>query len=182
MSRDDAPKDNGWVLKNICHTCGWIGTTNHVCPCCGHYYETMSTCVVRWVSTYRWYHYLMLTLDAGIGYWEKEIDIMRDMCIKQGYVPKKCMLTGELIFNHVSLKKDPCIGCNENRIVCGGRIYDPTHVMESNRIIPLTMGEIDYFCQKLSPIFVVNRNTCYMGGSFGTGEEGKSKFTAVLEK
>lgn len=39
-------------------------------------------------------------------------------------------------------------------------------------IIHLTREEINYFCEKLSPIFVVNRHTCYIDGSFGTGEEG----------
>lgn len=51
-------------------------------------------------------------------------DILKEMCIKQGYVPSKCTLSGELIFKIVSFQKDPCMGCNGNRIVCGGRVYN----------------------------------------------------------
>jgi hypothetical protein len=68
------PKDNGYALKNICGICDWIGTTDHVCPSCGHYYETMGRCVVKWVSTYRWYHYLGLIVGhwGNNGHWEKK--------------------------------------------------------------------------------------------------------------
>jgi len=54
-----------------------------------------------------------------------EKDIMRDMYINQGYVPKRCTLSGQLIFALTSSQGDPCKGCNENRIVCGGRVYEP---------------------------------------------------------
>jgi hypothetical protein len=56
-------------------------------------------------------------------------DIMRDMCIRQGYVPKTCMLPGQLIFGLVNEQGDPCNGCNHDREICKGR--------ESKKIPPL---------------------------------------------
>lgn len=70
MSRNDAPKDNGYRLKKKCFSCGWIGTTNHVCPSCGSYYELMSTVVVKWVSTIRWYHFFFYEM-GNKGYWKE---------------------------------------------------------------------------------------------------------------
>lgn len=50
-----------------------------------------------------------------------EDDIMRQMCIDQGYVPAKCQLPGMLILALVNKQEDPCAGCNHDRGVCGGR-------------------------------------------------------------
>lgn len=47
---------------------------------------------------------------------------MRNLCIKQGYVPEGCKLDGFHILALVKNKFDPCVGCNEDRPVCGGRI------------------------------------------------------------
>ena len=52
---------------------------------------------------------------------ENERDIMRELCIKQGYVPSTCKLPGQLVFALVNEQGDPCNGCNENRAVCKGR-------------------------------------------------------------
>lgn len=51
----------------------------------------------------------------------KPKDIMRDLCIEQGYVPKGCFLTGLIIFALVNTGEDPCSGCNLNREICKGR-------------------------------------------------------------
>ena len=39
-------------------------------------------------------------------------DVMRDLCIKQGYVPKDCTLIGLIILTLVNGGKDPCAGCH----------------------------------------------------------------------
>ena len=71
MTKQNTPKDNGWVLRNLCHGCGWIGRIKPVCPSCGNYFIiTMNPIVVRWVSTRKWYHFFML---ERVGYWEKKI-------------------------------------------------------------------------------------------------------------
>ncbi len=49
------------------------------------------------------------------------IDNMRDMMIQQGYVPKTCTLDGMVVFFLMKRGEDPCMGCNESRIKCGGR-------------------------------------------------------------
>lgn len=50
-----------------------------------------------------------------------EIDILKEKCINQGYVPKKCTMSGMMCFALVLSQGDPCRGCNENRSVCNGR-------------------------------------------------------------
>jgi hypothetical protein len=47
-------------------------------------------------------------------------DIMRELCINQGYVPCDCTMPGEMIFPLMH-KEDPCNGCNEDRNICNGR-------------------------------------------------------------
>ena len=49
-------------------------------------------------------------------------DIFLQMCIKQGYVPKTCLLGGQLVFALVNDGKDPCEGCNCDRTKCNGRL------------------------------------------------------------
>jgi hypothetical protein len=46
---------------------------------------------------------------------------MRDLAIGQGYVPKGCKMDGHMIMAFVNGGDDPCVGCNEDRSVCGGR-------------------------------------------------------------
>ena len=48
-------------------------------------------------------------------------DIMRGLCVKQGYVPSTCTMDGKLCFALVNSHGDPCRGCNEDRSVCKGR-------------------------------------------------------------
>lgn len=72
MVRGSKPRDNGWTLRGKCFSCGWIGPVTKVCPSCGHYYEHMSTVVVRWVRTTKWYHWF--TEDWPRGYWEEKKD------------------------------------------------------------------------------------------------------------
>ena len=47
--------------------------------------------------------------------------LMKEIVIKQGYVPKECLLVGELVMALVNSGKDPCDGCNYDRTICGGR-------------------------------------------------------------
>lgn len=54
-----------------------------------------------------------------------ENDIMRDLCIKRGYVPKTCTLPGQLVLALTNEQGDPCNGCNEDRSVCKGRENKP---------------------------------------------------------
>ena len=48
-------------------------------------------------------------------------DMFLEMAIQQGYVPKDCMLTGQIVMGLVNKGEDPCKGCNQDRSVCGGR-------------------------------------------------------------
>lgn len=50
-----------------------------------------------------------------------EKDIMRDLCIKQGYVPQTCKLPGQMVFLLVKKQGNPCQGCNYDRNICKGR-------------------------------------------------------------
>lgn len=50
-----------------------------------------------------------------------EKDDMRELCIKQGYVPPTCTLNGMLILGLVNKGECPCDGCNANRVVCKGK-------------------------------------------------------------
>lgn len=50
-----------------------------------------------------------------------EKDYMRELCIKQGYVPTTCALDGMLILGLVNKGENPCDGCNANRNICKGK-------------------------------------------------------------
>lgn len=52
-----------------------------------------------------------------------ESDIMREICINQGYVPKTCTLPGQLVLALTTDQGDACKGCNEDRSVCHGRAH-----------------------------------------------------------
>lgn len=41
----------------------------------------------------------------------KEDDMLREMCIKQGYVPEGCKLSGDMIFALINSGQNPCTGC-----------------------------------------------------------------------
>jgi hypothetical protein len=47
-------------------------------------------------------------------------DVMRELCIKQGYVPATCKMPGQMIFLLIK-REDPCAGCNMDRAICKGR-------------------------------------------------------------
>ena len=49
-------------------------------------------------------------------------DHFLNMSIQQGYVPKGCLLGGQIVWGLVSEGADPCKGCNCDRGKCGGRI------------------------------------------------------------
>ncbi len=48
-------------------------------------------------------------------------DIHLEMAKDQGYVPKTCYLKGEVITLLMLEGKDPCAGCNLDRLKCKGR-------------------------------------------------------------
>lgn len=48
-------------------------------------------------------------------------DVMKDLCVQQGYVPPTCTMDGQLVFLLVSKGEAPCWGCNEDRGICKGR-------------------------------------------------------------
>jgi len=52
----------------------------------------------------------------------KKQDILLDMCINQGYVPKTCTLDGRIVIGLTTSQGDACKGCNEDRKICKGRI------------------------------------------------------------
>ena len=48
-------------------------------------------------------------------------DIHLKMAIGQGYVPKTCLLVGQLVLSLVKQSRDPCKGCACERTKCHGR-------------------------------------------------------------
>jgi len=50
-------------------------------------------------------------------------DIFLNMSIEQGYVPKGCLLVGQMVFGLVKDGIDPCKGCRCDRDKCGGRSF-----------------------------------------------------------
>ena len=49
-------------------------------------------------------------------------DFMLKMAIHQGYVPQTCLLGGQMVMGLMNEGKDPCKGCECDRLKCGGRI------------------------------------------------------------
>ena len=45
-------------------------------------------------------------------------DLMLRMCIDQGYVPSKCLLSGNAVFGLVQEGSSPCVGCNGPKERC----------------------------------------------------------------
>ena len=43
------------------------------------------------------------------------------MAIAQGYVPKTCLLSGQIVMALVNAQRDPCKGCACDRGKCKGR-------------------------------------------------------------
>jgi len=59
-------------------------------------------------------------------YFERRIikqmdDILKELAIKQGYVPEGCTFDGQMIMHLTQMDGDACKGCNEDRKICGGR-------------------------------------------------------------
>ena len=50
-----------------------------------------------------------------------EDDMFLAMSIGQGYVPRTCLLGGEVVMGEVNKGNDPCAGCNGPREKCQGR-------------------------------------------------------------
>ena len=48
-------------------------------------------------------------------------DIMKNMCVNQGYVPATCTMPGRMVFALMHETGDPCVECNEDRSKCKGR-------------------------------------------------------------
>lgn len=48
-------------------------------------------------------------------------DMWLQMAKGQGYVPKGCLLGGQVVMGLVNKGDDPCAGCNCDRTMCGGR-------------------------------------------------------------
>lgn len=48
-------------------------------------------------------------------------DVMLQLCIQQGYVPKTCLLDGKLALLLTNSQGDACKGCNHDRNICHGR-------------------------------------------------------------
>lgn len=53
-----------------------------------------------------------------------EDDIMLELAIGQGYVPKTCLLGGMIVMGVVREARDPCEGCASPRHKCNGRPKD----------------------------------------------------------
>ena len=49
------------------------------------------------------------------------VDLWLNMAKGQGYVPKGCLLGGEVVMGLVNQGEDPCAGCECLRERCGGR-------------------------------------------------------------
>ena len=48
-------------------------------------------------------------------------DTLKDLAVKQGYVPETCTFDGEMIMMLTNLDGCACKGCNQDRNVCKGR-------------------------------------------------------------
>lgn len=48
-------------------------------------------------------------------------DMQLAMAKAQGYVPRGCLLGGQIVMDRVTAGEDPCFGCNGPRDMCGGR-------------------------------------------------------------
>ena len=52
-------------------------------------------------------------------------DMFLEMAIHQGYVPKSCLLGGQIVMGIVNKGDDPCCGCAGPRHKCMGRPENP---------------------------------------------------------
>lgn len=61
----------------------------------------------------------------GVHYFEQESAPINDHMLAiaklQGYVPKNCLLGGQVVMGLVNEGKDPCKGCKCSREKCKGR-------------------------------------------------------------
>lgn len=53
---------------------------------------------------------------------EAQHDMLLGMAKRQGYVPKGCLLGGNVVMGLVTRGDDPCVGCQGPRDVCKGRV------------------------------------------------------------
>ena len=51
------------------------------------------------------------------------MDMFKKIAVEQGYIPKECLLPGELIMALINESKNPCDGCHNNRNICKGSKY-----------------------------------------------------------
>jgi hypothetical protein len=49
-------------------------------------------------------------------------DMRLSMSIQQGYVPRTCLLGGQIVWSEVQAGRDPCAGCEGPRERCHGRL------------------------------------------------------------
>lgn len=60
-----------------------------------------------------------------LHYFEQESadsdDFQLKMAIHQGYVPKTCLLGGITVMSEINAARDPCAGCECDRVKCDGR-------------------------------------------------------------
>jgi hypothetical protein len=47
---------------------------------------------------------------------------MREICVRQGYVPAGCLMDGFMIMAFINGGDDPCEDCLEDRGKCNGRM------------------------------------------------------------
>lgn len=71
-----------------------------------------------------------------------EVDIERQMMIRQGYVSSKCTLNGKVIWGLMNRSEDPCGGCNESRNICDGRPPDKDYKAKARILIDLENAEL----------------------------------------
>jgi hypothetical protein len=57
----------------------------------------------------------------------KERDLLREMAVAQGWVPKDCTLPGPIVMATTNTDGDACSGCNMDRSVCHGRPKKETY-------------------------------------------------------
>lgn len=66
-----------------------------------------------------------------------DVDIIKDKCINQGYVPKHCKLNGELIWLLIKDGKNPCEGCNHD---CISRTNEENQCAEKEKRVEFYSG------------------------------------------
>lgn len=64
-------------------------------------------------------------MDQKTNYFDEEeapaSDHLLAIAKLQGYVPRGCLLVGQVVMGLVNRGEDPCSGCNSDRAKCAGR-------------------------------------------------------------